>query len=418
MTTAKSRILSGVVAHIYAQAVTVMTQLASLPIFLSRWDLDLYGQWLMIVAMPAYLSISDVGLLTSAGNLMAMHQARRETAQVNRIFNSSLAAILVLVPLLAVCAGVLLLVFTFGLSVNQRTALYVMMLAALLTVASGLFEAAYRPFGKYPRVTFLLTTARVIEWAGSIIGLFIGGTLTSAALGLLIGRAISSLAMLALARRDIPEIRINLRTADTAEIRRLLSSGVGFLAFPFGNIVTVQGMLLLVGAQLGASAVALFSSIRTLTRMLTQISTLTGRSMAPEISLLYGAGDERGAAELSTRVLWRIVPITIGAALLLAPLGSTILRLWSHGKLAIDGTAYALLLTAAVASSFWQIKSIRLTATNRHAFLALIFAVISVLALLIAALGDRRFGISAAAAATCLVEFSMIIGTNAALRRV
>src|ERR1039457_6692198 len=119
-----------------------MTQLASLPIFLSRWDLDLYGQWLMIVAMPAYLSISDVGLLTSAGNLMAMHQARRETAQVNRIFNSSLAAILVLV-------------FTFGLSVNQRTALYVMILAALLTVASGLFEAAYRPFGKYPRVTFL-----------------------------------------------------------------------------------------------------------------------------------------------------------------------------------------------------------------------------------------------------------------------
>jgi O-antigen/teichoic acid export membrane protein len=417
MSNAKSRILSGVVAHIYAQAVTVLTQLASLPIFLSRWDLELYGQWLMIVAMPAYLAISDVGLLTSAANLMAMHQARHETREVNRIFNSSLAAILVLVPLLAVFGGASLLLFTFGLSANQRGALYIMILAALFSVASGLFEAAYRPFGKYPKVTVLLTTARIIEWAGSVAGVFIGGTLMSAALGLLTGRAISMLAMIVMARRDIPEIRINLRTADAALIRRLLSTGVGFLSFPFGNIVTLQGMVLLVGAQLGGSAVALFSSIRTLTRMLTQISTLTGRAMAPEISLLYGAGDERAAADLSFRVLWKVVPITIVAALVLAPLGSTILRIWSHGKLIIDWTAYALLLAAAVASSFWQIKSIRLTATNRHAFLALIFAAISVIALLVAYVGDRRFGISAAAGATCLVEFSMIIGTNAALRR-
>jgi O-antigen/teichoic acid export membrane protein len=418
MSNAKSRILSGVAAHIYAQGVTVMTQLGSLPIFLSRWTLNEYGQWLMIIAMPAYLTISDVGLLSAAGNLMAIHQARKETGEVNRIFNSSLTAILVLTPLIAVTVGILLLAFTFGLTPNQRSALYIMILSALLTVASGLFEIAYRPFGKYPRVTVLLTTARVVEWAGSIVGLFIGSTLTSAAAGMLVGRALSMLALIVCARRDVPEIHVNLRTADGALIRRLLSSGVGFLSFPFGNIVTLQGMVLLVGAQLGGSAVALFSSIRTLTRMLTQISMLTGRSMAPEISLLYGAGDERAAAELTSRVLWKVVPITIAAALVLAPLGSTILRLWSHGKLAIDNPVYALLLTSAVASSFWQIKSIRLTATNRHSFLAIIFAVVSVFAVFVAYIGDRYFGLTAAAAATCLVDFAMIIGTAAALRRV
>jgi len=395
-----------------------MTQLASLPIFLSRWDLEQYGQWLMIIATPAYLTLSDVGLLTAAGNLMAMHQARQETTEVNRIFNSSLAAILVLIPLVATCAGTLLLAFTFGLNGNQRSALFIMILAALLMVASGLFDAAYRPFGKYPKATVLLTSARVVEWVGSIIGLFIAGTLTSAAAGLCLGRAASIVAMTAFARRDVPQIRVNLRTADTAEIRRLLSSGVGFLSFPFGNIVTVQGMVLLVGAQLGGSAVALFSSIRTLTRMLTQISTLTGRSMAPEISLLYGAGDERAAAELTSHVLRKVVPITIVAALVLAPLGSTILRIWSRGKLAINVPVYVLLLIAAVASSFWQINSIRLTATNRHSFLAVIFAVVSVMALLVAYVGDRYFGIPAAGAATCLVEFTMIIGTATALRRV
>jgi O-antigen/teichoic acid export membrane protein len=418
MTNAKSRIVYGVVAHGYAQAVTVVTQLASLPIFLSRWDLEKYGQWLMILALPAYLSISDVGLLTAAANLMTMHQARHDTAEVNRVFNSSLAAILVLVPVFAVCVGGLLLSFTFGLSVDQRIALYAMILAALLTVACGLFDAAYRPFGQYPRVTFLLTTTRVIEWGGSIAGLFIGGTLTSAAIGLLAGRAASCLALIALARRDIPEIRINLRTANTGVIRQLLTSGVGFLSFPLGTILTIQGMLLVVGARLGGGAVTLFGSTRTLTRLLTQISSMTGRAMAPEISALYGAGNERRAAELSVRVHWRIVAITIGAALVLAPLGPTIFRIWSRGKLTINGTCYALLLIAAVASAFWQIKAVRLTATNRHSLLAVIFAVVSAAALLVAYVAEARFGINAAAAATCLVEFAMIIGTTFALGRV
>jgi O-antigen/teichoic acid export membrane protein len=417
MSNVHSRIVSGIVAHVYAQGVTVLTQVASLPIFLMRWDLDEYGRWLIIVALPAYLGISDVGLLTAAGNLMTMNQARHNAAEVNRVFNSSLLAILILVPVVAVCIGGLLLLFSFGLNGDQRCALYAMVLASLLTVVCGLFEAAYRPFGKYPRVTFLLTTARVVEWAGSIVGLFVSGTLTSAAAGLLTGRALSCLAMFAMTRRDIPEIHSDLRTADVALIRRLLANGVGFLSFPFGGILQIQGTIVLVGAQLGGGAVALFSSTRTLTRMLTQISTTTAKAMSPEIAALYGAGDERGAAELSSRVLWRIVPVTIAAAVVLVPLGPTILRIWSHGKLTIDVRCYVLLLIAAVASAYWQIKSVQLTATNRHSLLSVIFAVASLMALLAAYLTDRRFGISAAAAAMCLVEFCMIIGTVIALRR-
>jgi O-antigen/teichoic acid export membrane protein len=196
-----------------------------------------------------------------------------------------------------------------------------------------------------------------------------------------------------------------------------MASGVGFLSFPVGNMLTIQGMVLLVGTQLGGGAVALFSSTRTLTRMLTQISTTTAKAMSPEIAALYGAGNERGAAALSAEVLWKIVPITIIAALALAPLGPTILHVWSRGKLVINGPSYALLLVAAVASAYWQIRSVWLTATNRHSLLAAIFAIVSALSLVVTYLGERRFGISAAAAATCMVEFAMIIGTTVALRR-
>ena len=72
-------------------------QLASLPIFLSRWTTEKYGYWLMISAIPTYLTLADVGILTASGNMMAMHQARQESAELNAVFRCTLFVILVLV---------------------------------------------------------------------------------------------------------------------------------------------------------------------------------------------------------------------------------------------------------------------------------------------------------------------------------
>jgi O-antigen/teichoic acid export membrane protein len=140
--------------------------------------------------------------------------------------------------------------------------------------------------------------------------------------------------------------------------------------------------------------------------------------MAPEISALYGAGREPEATRLSNRVLWRVVLVTILGALVLVPLGPTILQHWSHGKIRFDGTVFAFLIAAAIASAYWQIQAVRLTATNRHSLLATIFSLSSAFALLLAYLTQPRFGVSAAAAATCFVDVAMIVGTTFALQRV
>jgi O-antigen/teichoic acid export membrane protein len=413
----KRRVLAGVVAHFYAQGVTILTQLATLPIFLARWSTEEYGHWITLSAIPVYLSLGDFGIVTAGGNMMTMYRARGEIDEMNRVFQSSILIVIVLVPLFAVLTVVPLMWYGFGLGLDERMALSALILASLLNVACGLFDSAYRPFGKYPKVTVLLTSARVVDWMGTIAGLYLHGTLASAAIGLLCGRIISCTVIFAMAKREVPELEWNIVRADGKLVRQLVRSGIGFLSFPIGNMLTLQGMVILVGAQLGGAAVALFNTSRTLARLLAQLAILTGKSTAPEISRLYGAGKDHEGDVLIKQVLMVMLPLTIVGALGLELLGPFILEHWSRGKIEFDRTVFTWLVAGAIFASYWQIRATKLTATNRHSMLAGMFLVVSASALVITYFTEKRFGVSAPAAATCLIEVAMILCNAWNIRR-
>lgn len=410
-----SRVATGVLAHLYSQLISIVTQLATVPIFLQRWSAETYGQWIAISAVPVYLTIADVGILTAAGNLMSMHNARGEYAEMRAVFKAGLMVVLIVVPLVVVLAGGALRFFSFGMSIDQRLALFILTLASLLTVASGLFDAAYRSHGKYPKITFLLSSARIVEWVGMLAGLFIGGTLTSTAIGYLSGRSVSFLVNFWMCHRDVPQVKWSVLGVDYGLARGMAGSGLGFISITAGSLITLQGMVVLVATQLGGTAVAIFSTSRTLTRLLAQLSVLSSKSLSPEISALYGAG-QLAAADKLIKHMTRLVmsAVTVGA-FLLAFIAPAVMVIWSHGKLPFDRSVFFLLLAAAVATSYWQIQAVRLTATNQHRLFAVLFVASSLLALLASSLAMPRLGVDAAAGGTLLADVLMIAGTYVAV---
>jgi len=349
--------------------------------------------------------------------MMSMHRARGENRELQIVFKATLFAVSTIVPLIAIAAGVILSIFHFGMNSERSEALFALILASLLSVASNLFEAMYRPFGKYPKVIVLLATARMIEWVGSIAGAFIGGDLRSAAIGYLAGRALATISLYAFARHDVPEIEWKLAGVDLGRVRHLLRTGAGFISFTLGSLLTLQGMVVLVGTTLGGTAVAIFASSRTLARLVAQIAVLSGKAMSPEISAMYGANRHEEAERLSKHMIWIAMSITVLGALALEQFGPEIWRIWTRGKLVFDREIFSILLLAAISTAYWQIQSVRLTATNRHQVLASIFLVISVLSLIAAYLGLPRFRLGAAAAATLLPEMVMVIGSTVLLHR-
>lgn len=412
-----TRVALGMAANLYSQLVTVVTQLASLPIFLSRWSADQYGQWITLAAVPVYLSLSDVGVSTAAGNLMSMHYARGEIREFQLVFKCGLLLTLLIAPVAAALIGLSLFLFSFGLTVEQRQVLFLLTVTILIAEGCRIFDVAYRPFGKYPKVTFLLSTARLIDWVGSILGLLLFGTLLSVALGWLAARVVVTIFMFVLAKQDVPEVEWDVRGTNFRLIKQLARDGFGFLSMTMGSLLTLQGIVILIGSRLGGTAVAIFSASRTISRLLAQISVLSGKSLSPEISKLYGMANHLAAEKLSKRMVRIVMSLTILGALALLPLGRSLLTLWSHGKIPFDMPVFSMLLAAAVTTSYWQIQSVRLTATNRHRVLATWYVITSALALLGAYLGMGAFGLDSAAAGTLLADIMMVIGTGYALRR-
>lgn len=54
---------------------------------------------LSAVPIPTYLTVSDFGIVTAAGNMMSMRNTREEMPKINRVFHSCLFIIVVVVPL-------------------------------------------------------------------------------------------------------------------------------------------------------------------------------------------------------------------------------------------------------------------------------------------------------------------------------
>ena len=66
------RIIRGLGAQGFSQLVKVIVRLAEVPLLLSFWGAQLYGEWLMVAAIPAYLSVCDGGFAGAACREMSI----------------------------------------------------------------------------------------------------------------------------------------------------------------------------------------------------------------------------------------------------------------------------------------------------------------------------------------------------------
>ncbi|PKO76150.1 MAG: hypothetical protein CVU21_14725 [Betaproteobacteria bacterium HGW-Betaproteobacteria-15] len=382
-------------ANAYGQLVNIIIQLVSLPVFLSHWDLKTYGMWLTLSAIPAYLSMADIGMVSVAGTRMTILNATGDFKTSNQVFQSAQFFVGMSCLIIAVIAlPIILMIPMPALQIpGASETLIALTLIVLISMANGLSGSVFRSTHRYALGTFLDTNTRLLEWIGGLVGFFWIGTFFSVAAGMLLVRTLMAFTLAFISTKGISHLKWGTKQASLNEVKKMINPSLGYMSFPISNALSFQGFTLLAAATLGPVAVAIFNIYRTVARVVVQITSVFSHALSPELSRLYGNGSHVEFRKLASRS----TVIGLGGALLFSTAiffaSPFLLEFWTKGKVSFIPGLMALFLVYAAIAGSWHIPRIVLISTNGHSRLGLIALVVSIAALAFAWMLSKKYNI-------------------------
>lgn len=404
-------------AQIYNQIVIVAVQLLQVPFLLSAWGADRYGGWLVLYAVPSYLTLSDFGFTVVAKNSMVMHAASSDHVGVLRVYHSVFALLLVAAAVILLACGLgieavtLTQAFALGPLTETSAKLTIIFLVGsvvvnqFLLLLCGGVRAAGRPAAE---VTWG-ATARLLEGVATMVVALLTTRVELAALAVLVMRVATTLALWIWLRSVAPDIPLGLKAARLAEIRRMANPSFSYMLLGLAQALAIQGPIVLLGAVATAQETVLFSTSRTLARMGTSAANLVNYSFVPEYSRLHGQGNTSAFARLKR------IHVLIGIAGILAyclglwALGPYVMELWMHGHVAVVYPFFALLNAAVAAEMGWGCLFTPIAAINRHVRLSYLFVGLTAVCALLAYGWALSAGATGVAAALLLLHSGMAV---------
>jgi O-antigen/teichoic acid export membrane protein len=395
--------------------IAAIIQLGSVPLLLHAWGAAKYGDWLILSAIPSYLSLTDLGFGDASGSDMTMRVAAGDRKGAIETFQSSWVLLTVVSLFVGLLATFLVWrvpwhhwVKLSSLTDFQASAV-VLVLGAYLLIGQqcGVFESGFRCDGNFATGSLFGTLSRLIETGlATAIGILTGSLLWAAAM-YLVTRTVGTIAYALLLRRKSPWLPIGLSDAKWSRIKELAAPALGFVALPLANAISIQGFTLLIASLLGSVAITQFSTMRTLTRVNFQLMTVIAWAMWPELSRAFGAGNVPLARTLHRRAYQAGLAISIVTGSVLWYCGPTLYHLWIRNAVRFDLSCFHILLFVTFANSLWFTSSVVPMSTNAHHRLTSIFVALSLLSLGLGWILVRQRGLSGAALALLLTDLSM-----------
>ena len=386
------RIVHGLGAHAYVQFAVIIIQLAGVPILLYAWGTQLYGAWLILAAIPTYLSMADLGFSQSAGNDMTARIARGDVTGALAVFQSLSALVYGFATFGVALVAVLLIWLPLGewlhfaaLSTTEvRWILWLLAAEVLTRLCDGVNHAGFRSHGDYALHVAINASTMLLQNVAAWTAALCGAGPVGAAIALVAVRAFEVPAAAAWLRYRHRDVRFGLAHARADELLRLSKPASANIAMPVAEAFTNQGMLLAVGGVLGTAAVVVFSVTRTLANFLLQLAMLVALPFGPEIATAWGRADMEAIKFLFVRMLSSSFVLVLPASTGIYFLGGFILKVWTHGKVRPDELLLDFFICSVILAGIWKIGIIVLMSVNRHLRSAMSYSFSSI-ALMLAA---------------------------------
>jgi O-antigen/teichoic acid export membrane protein len=411
----RRRLFVGFLTTWISKLASSIIQFVQIPVLFHFWSIQMNGEWMILSAIPSYLSFSNIGFGSVAGNEMTMLMARGEQDAALSVFQSCWW----LISLVLGLTGAAMCVALYSLPVadllhlssisnsDARWVLFWLGLAVLFGQLEQLLQSAYRCIARYSYGNLLKTGLSLAAFAVQLVPVFLGYGPRTTAKVLALANIAVTLILCVMVRRDIPWISYGWGHASFAEIKRLARPAIAFMGFPLGNALNLQGTLIAVGYALGPIDVAIFGTARIISRVALQAVQMVNNTVWPELSIAFGAGNMELVRLLHRRACQLALFISMSMVVVVAILGPTFLHHWTQGKVPPSTGLVSLLLIVVVFYSLWSTSSTLVSAINQHERLAMLYTVATGFTVALTYLAARRYGLYGAAASLLLSEIIM-----------
>jgi O-antigen/teichoic acid export membrane protein len=409
------RLYQGVGANFLGQIINLASKILLVPLFLLAWGADIYGEWLLLSSLVAYLTLTDMGGAVYIGNRMTQAYAHRDQELFRKILHTGLALFLA-IPLV-VLVVFLTVIFFFNpasfLHISQTSHRTIMLVLALLafqfaiSLPQGILLRVYFATEMLPRGVMLANLMQLMSLLFVAGGLWLGwGMVAIAALQTIPYGFTATLALRDL-NRKFPELKIfSLRDADFSFGLSFIKPSLHFFLIQLNQAFSVQGIIIIIGMLLGPIQVVLFSTMRTIINLIRSLFEQVSHAAWPEMTRL-DAQDDTDKFFLLFRLILRSTLIgSIFFITIFHFYGDFIYHFWLRKTVPFQQSVMDLFLIYMAQFIFWLTCSHPLLATNRHHTLSKILVISSILTIALAYWGGQHLGLPG-------IVLGMIVGDMA-----
>ena len=391
----KGRMLRGTLANLYDKGAVMLVQLLTIPVLTQYWGVDGYGLWLLLMTLPTYIALSDMGVATAAGVMLTTSISKGNYVKALSILQSTVA--IVMGTVVMACLGVVCYLAWYwynGKQIANFSSEQVVIAALLLVGYSLIFTqmniitVVWRATHKYAFAMAYAGTFILIEGLALVSIVINKGGIVEAACAFFLIRLIGYLVFLILLKKRENWVSISFSNVDKSQIKELFSPSIAALALVLALAISLQGTILLVGIMVGATAVGIYGATRTLVRAPLQLSGLVIRPSIPELTRAYAEKNFsiiNKLNKLNLKVtLYTLLPIGV----IFLFFGEKIVFHLSNGKIIPSFKLIFFLFIGVIFHGVWNSLAVGLIALNKQGKFAYhyVFSII-ILILIICLLG-------------------------------
>lgn len=415
-----SSIAKGIAANgainILQKLVRVLEQLLLIPFFLVQWGAEYYGEWLTLSIIPSILAFSDLGFGSAVSNSFVLAYSSGDKKHSADLSRSGIAVISFSVAIgVVLTIGTLLVGNSFGLFKHSVIDAQSAMIAVTLLMASKLIgfygqliEGYFRAAHKAPLSGIYMVGNGLLNIIVGISVLFAGFGITGYSLSQLIVAVLFNVVYCYSGQRLI-DFEGNKGVIRRSDISDIAKKGMGYLATPIWQAIYFQGSTFVVRIALGAEAVAVFNTVRTVCRSVNQLFSVINAGIFPDMQYEYGRGNLKTVQKLyRISILASFIIAFIGFVLLITA-GQYIYGVWTNHKLDVPTDMWTIFMFGVLLNAAWWTSVVVYRVTNKPYHFAIMATAMSVVSVGASYLLASPLGLVGVAIGAVLFDLVMAI---------